>query len=60
MPLLKGRGKKIIGKNIGEMVKGFKSKGKIGTSTPSSLAKAMAQASAISYKLAGQSKKKGY
>jgi len=56
MPLLKGKGKKIIGKNIGEMVKGFKNKGKIGTSAPSSLAKAMAQASAIAYKKAG----KGY
>jgi hypothetical protein len=57
MPLKTGRSKKVIGKNIGEMVGSFKKTGKIGTSRPTSTKKAVEQASAIAYEKAGKSRK---
>lgn len=56
MPLKKGRSKKIIGANIGEVVRAFKKTGKIGTSKPTSLAKATKQAVAIAFGKAGKSR----
>lgn len=59
MPLQKGKGKKIIGGNIGELMRSFARKGKIGASRPSSKKKASKQASAIAFDLARKSAKKG-
>lgn len=59
MPLKTGRSKKVIGSNIGEMVRKYKKTGKIGTSTPSSMDKAQAQAAAIAYSKARKTKKAG-
>jgi hypothetical protein len=56
MPLMKGKSAKTIGSNIGEMVRGFKESGKIGTSKPSSVRKAVKQAAAIAYSKAGKTK----
>ncbi len=58
MPLMKGKSAKTISKNIGEMVRGFKESGKIGTSKPSSVRKAVKQASAIALSKAGKSRMK--
>ena len=58
MPLMKGKSAKTISKNIGEMVRGFKEFGKIGTSKPASVRKAVKQASAIAYSKAGKSRMK--
>ncbi|MDD5064940.1 MAG: hypothetical protein PHQ35_09335 [Phycisphaerae bacterium] len=49
MPLLKGKSKSVISKNIGELVGSYKTTGKIGTSKPASKKKAVKQASAIAY-----------
>ena len=57
MPLTKGKSKRVVSKNIGELMNAYKSKGKIGTSTPESDRAARAQAIAISMKKAGKSKK---
>jgi hypothetical protein len=54
MPLKKGSSKKIIGANIGEMVKSFKRTNKLGTSKPKSLAAATRQAVAAAFKKAGK------
>lgn len=57
MPLKKGRSKKVISSNIAEMVRSFKSTGKIGTSKPKSVGKAAKQAAAIAYSKAGKTRK---
>lgn len=57
MPLKKGSSQKTISGNIGEMVRGFKKTGKIGTSKPKSKEAAMKQAAAIAYSTAGKSRK---
>lgn len=49
MPLQAGKSKKAFVGNIRELMHSFKRKGKIGTSTPSSPAKANKQAVAIAY-----------
>jgi len=58
MPLAKGKSKKTISGNIGEMVRGYKESGKIGTSRPASVRKAVKQAVAIAYSKAGKSREK--
>jgi hypothetical protein len=58
MPLEKGSSKKVISKNVGELVKSYEKKGKIGTSHPKSKKKALKQAEAIAYAEAGKGKKK--
>ena len=58
MPLMKGGSQKTISKNIGEMVRKFKDTGKIGTSRPGGMRKAMKQAAAIAYSTARRSKRK--
>jgi hypothetical protein len=58
MPLMKGKSAKTISKNIGEMVRGFKESGKIGTSKPANVRKAVKQASAIALSKAGKSRMK--
>jgi hypothetical protein len=55
---MKGKSAKTISKNIGEMVRGFKESGKIGTSKPASVRKAVKQASAIALSKAGKSRMK--
>jgi hypothetical protein len=55
---MKGKSAKTISKNIGEMVRSFKESGKIGTSKPSSVRKAVKQASAIALSKAGKSRMK--
>jgi hypothetical protein len=56
MPLKRGSSQKTISTNIGEMVRGFKESGKIGTSKPKSKRAAMRQAAAIAYRKAGKSR----
>ncbi len=58
MPLMKGKSAKTISKNIGEMVRSFKESGKIGTSKPANVRKAVKQASAIALSKAGKSRMK--
>lgn len=57
MPLKRGSSQKTISRNIGELVGGYKEKGKIGTSRPKSKAAAVKQAAAIAYAKAGKSRK---
>lgn len=57
MPLKKGSSKKVIGENIGEMVRGFKKSGRLGTSKPKSVKQAVKQAAAIAYESAGKARK---
>lgn len=57
MPLMKGSSKKTIGANIAEMVRKFKSSGKIGTSRPEGKGMAVKQAVAIAFRKAGKSKR---
>ena len=49
MPLKKGSSKKVISKNIGELVNAYKKTGKIGNTKPKSKKKAAQIASAIAY-----------
>ena len=56
MPLKKGKSKKVISTNIGEMVGAFKKTGKIGTSKPTTKQAAVKQAAAIAYEKAGKSR----
>ena len=58
MPLKKGSSKKTISSNVGELIKTFEKKGKIGTSTPKSKAAAIRQSVAIAYDKAGKGRKK--
>jgi hypothetical protein len=59
MPLKKGSSQKTISRNIGELVGGYKEKGRIGTSKPKSRSAAVKQAAAIAYATAGKSRKMG-
>lgn len=54
MPLLKGKSKKVISSNIGELVSKFKRTGKIGAATPETMDKARKQAIAIAFGKAGK------
>jgi len=56
MPLKKGSSQKTISSNIGEMVRGYKESGSIGTSKPKSKQAAVKQAAAIAYEKAGKSR----
>lgn len=58
MPLKKGKSKKVIGENIGKMMREYEDDGMMGTSKPKSKAKAVKQAAAIAYTKAGKSRKK--
>ncbi len=58
MPLASGKGKKVIGGNIQEMLHKFKQTGKIGTSHPASMKKAQEQASAIAFETSRKSTRK--
>jgi hypothetical protein len=49
MPLVAGRSKSAHSANMKELVRAFKSSGKIGTSHPKSMKAAVAQANAIAY-----------
>lgn len=49
MPLMPGTGKQTLSSNIDELMKSWKEKGTIGTSTPKSKKAAQRQAIAISY-----------
>ncbi len=57
MPLKKGRSKKIISRNIEEMIHSLEETGKIGNSKPKTKKQAVKQAVAIALKKAGKSKK---
>lgn len=54
MPLKAGSSAKTKSTNIREMLHAFKATGRIGNSKPSSMKKAMAQASAAAYRKAGE------
>ena len=56
MPLKRGSSQKTISTNIGEMVRGYKESGKIGTSRPASKRAAVKQAAAIAYSKARKTK----
>ena len=57
MPLTRGSSNKVISENIGEMVRKYRKKGKIGTSKPASAKAAQKQAVAIALSAAGKSNK---
>lgn len=57
MPLKKGSSQKVIGSNIGEMVRSYKKTGRLGTSKPKSVKQATKQAAAIAYESAGKARK---
>lgn len=54
MPLLKGKSKKVIAKNIGELVSKYKRTGKIGAATPETMEKARKQAIRAAFETAGK------
>jgi hypothetical protein len=56
MPLMSGRSRGVVSKNISELVGSYKRKGKIGFSRPKNAAAARRQATAIALKKAGRSK----
>jgi hypothetical protein len=56
MPLEKGKSKKTVSKNIGELVDSYKQTGKIGNTRPASKAKAVKVATAIAMKKAGKAR----
>jgi hypothetical protein len=55
MPLKAGSGASTHSKNVEEMIRAFKASGKIGSSSPGSMKKALAQANAAAYRKAGES-----
>lgn len=57
MPLKSGSSQETVGKNVGELMHAYKTKGKIGTSEPISKEKAQKQAVAIALSKAGKSNK---
>lgn len=57
MPLKPGKSNKVVSANIGEMVRSYERKGKIGASKPESKTKAIKQATAIALAKAGKAKK---
>ncbi len=58
MPLKKGKSSKTINKNVKELVKTYKKRGKIGSSRPANAKAARKQAVAIALNKAGKSKKR--
>ena len=58
MPLKKGKSSKTINKNVKELVKTYKKRGKIGSSRPANSKAARKQAVAIALNKAGKSKKR--
>lgn len=50
MPLIKGSSQKTIGENIAELIRTFKSSGKIGNIKPKSMAHAQQIARAIAFR----------
>jgi hypothetical protein len=56
MPLKSGLSQKTISKNVSELMRSYKKKGKIGTSKPKSKKQAQKQAVAIALSKAGKSK----
>ena len=56
MPIKKGSSKKTISNNVKEVFSAYKTSGKIGSSKPSSPAKAQKQAVAIALSTAGKSR----
>lgn len=54
MPLKEGSSKKIISKNVRELIHTYKTKGKIGNASPESLAKARKIALAAAFSKAGK------
>ena len=56
MPLKSGKSQKTVSKNVSELMKSFKKKGKIGTSKPKSKKAAQKQAVAIALSKAGIAK----
>lgn len=56
MPLKSGKSQKTVGKNVSELMKSYKKKGKIGTSKPKSKKAAQKQAVAIALSKAGIAK----
>lgn len=54
MPLKKGSSSKTISKNISELMRSFKKKGKIGSSKPKTKKKALKQSIAIALSSAGK------
>jgi hypothetical protein len=55
MPLIAGAGKVAHSANVEEMIRKFKRTGRIGTSTPGSMKKALAQANAAAYRKQAES-----
>tara|TARA_R110000744_G_scaffold334863_2_gene440215 strand:- start:890 stop:1132 length:243 start_codon:yes stop_codon:yes gene_type:complete len=55
MPLKKGRSKKVISRNVSEIMSSFGNTGKIGSSKPKTQKKAQKQAAAIALTKAGKS-----
>jgi len=58
MPLKKGKSKRTVNKNVKELVKTYKKRGKIGTSRPANAKAARKQAVAIALDKAGKSKRR--
>jgi len=58
MPLVSGRTKAAIRKNVRELIGSYETKGSIGTSHPASEKAAAKQAEAIAYKKAGRSRRR--
>jgi (p)ppGpp synthase/HD superfamily hydrolase len=53
MPLIRNQSKEAFGKNVSELINAYKKKGKIGSSSPKSKAKARKQALAIAFDIKG-------
>ena len=60
MPLVKGKSKKAVSKNISTLVGDFEKRGRIGTSKPASKEAAVKQATAIALQKAGRAKPRKY